>query len=162
MGKVNRVYLPDIVGRGYKTFWQSKQRYVIVKGSRASKKSKTAALWHIYMMMKYPLANTLVIRKTERTLKDSCYADLRWAIERLQVSHLWQAKQSPLELIYKPTGQKILFRGLDDPLKITSISVTVGILCWVWFEELYEILTEEDFNYVDESVRGYMPECFFK
>lgn len=162
MEKINKVYLPDIVGKGYKTFWKSKQRYVIVKGSRASKKSKTAALWHIYMMMKYPLANTLVIRKTERTLKDSCYADLRWAIERLRVSHLWQAKQSPLELIYKPTGQKILFRGLDDPLKITSISVTVGILCWVWFEELYEIMTEEDFNYVDESVRGYMPEGYFK
>lgn len=162
METVNKIYLPDIVGKGYATFWKSKCRYVIVKGSRASKKSKTAALWHIYHMMKYPLANTLVIRKTERTLKDSCYADLRWAIDRLGVSHLWQVKQSPLELIYKPTGQKILFRGLDDPLKITSISVTVGVLCWVWFEELYEILTEEDFNYVDESVRGYMPEGYFK
>lgn len=156
------IKLSEVVGKGYGDVWNSRCRYVIIKGSRASKKSKTTALWHIYHMMKYPLANSLVIRKTERTLKDSCFSDLRWAIHRLGVDHLWQCKMSPLEIVYKPTGQKILFRGLDDPLKITSISVDVGFLCWVWFEELYEILSEEDFDFVDESVRGELPEGYFK
>ena len=69
-GKVN-VKLPEIVGKGYGTFWRWQGRYRVCKGSRASKKSKTTALWYITNMMKYPDANTLVIRKTFRTLKDS-------------------------------------------------------------------------------------------
>ena len=82
--------------------------------------------------MKYPSSNLLVVRKVFRTLKDSCFTDLRWAINRLQVNAYWDIKESPLELTYKPTGQKILFRGLDDPMKITSITVSVGTLCWAW------------------------------
>lgn len=82
--------------------------------------------------MEYPLANTLVIRKTERTLKESCFAQLRWAINRLGVDEFWKARVSPLELEYLPTGQRILFRGCDDALKITSITVAKGHLCWGW------------------------------
>ena len=69
-GKVN-VRLPELVGKGYGTYWRYKGRYRVCKGSRASKKSKTTALWYITNMMKYPDANTLVVRKTYRTLKDS-------------------------------------------------------------------------------------------
>lgn len=106
------------------------------------------------MLMKYPEANLLVIRKVYRTLKDSCYTDLKWAIHRLGVEAYFEYKESPLEITYKPTGQKILFRGLDDPLKIASISVEVGYLCWCWIEEAYEINSEDDFNMIDESIRG--------
>ena len=67
--KKKKIYLPDIIGKGYKQFWNYKGRYRVVKGSRASKKSKTTALWYIYNMMKYQGANTLVVRKTFRTLK---------------------------------------------------------------------------------------------
>ena len=134
----------------------------MVKGSRASKKSKTTALWIIYNMMKYKNANTLVVRKVFRTLKDSCYSDLRWAINRFQVQDYWELKESPLEMTYKPTGQKILFRGFDDPLKITSISVSVGSLCWCWIEEAYELTDETAFNMLDESIRGIVEEPLFK
>lgn len=151
--KINKLYLPDIVGKGYKQFWNFKGRYRVVKGSRASKKSKTTALWFITNMMKYPQANTLVIRKTYRTLKDSCFTELKWAIHRLQVDNFWEIKESPLEMTYKPTGQKIYFRGLDDPLKVTSISVDIGVLCWLWIEEAYEITKEADFDVIDESIR---------
>ena len=157
-----KVYLPDIIGRGYKKFWNFKGRYRVVKGSRASKKSKTAALWFIYNLMKYDKSNLLVIRKTYRTLKDSCFTDLKWACERLKVSSLWDFKLSPLEATYKPTGQKILFRGLDDPLKITSITVEYGYLCWAWLEEAYEVMNEDDFNILDESIRGEMPDYLWK
>lgn len=149
--------LKELVGGGYKEFWNCKLRYRVVKGSRASKKSKTTALWYIHNMMKYPDANTLVVRQVFSTLKDSCYTELKWAINRLGVAEYWQCKESPLEMTYLPTGQKIYFRGMDDPLKLTSITVEVGYLCWVWVEEAYQIPLEKDFNTLDESIRGYIP-----
>lgn len=162
--KVNyqKIYLPDVVGKGYKTFWNFKGRYRVVKGSRASKKSKTAALFYIKKLMEYPEANLLVIRKTYRTLKDSCFTELKWAIKRLGVEQWWDAKESPLEITYRPTGQKIYFRGLDDPLKVTSITVDVGYLCWAWLEEAYEVMFEADFDTLDESIRGEVPDGLFK
>lgn len=160
--KTEKIYLPDIVGKGYKSFWNFRGRYRVVKGSRASKKSKTAALWFIYNLMKYSGSNLLVIRKTYRTLKDSCFTDLQWACQRLKCSRYWDFKLSPLEATYKPTGQKILFRGLDDPLKVTSITVPVGSLCWGWIEEAYELTSEEDFNTLDESIRGELPAGLWK
>jgi phage terminase large subunit len=155
-------YLPDIIGKGYKSFWNFRGRYRVVKGSRASKKSKTTALWYIYNLMKYPEANLLVVRKTFRTLKDSCFTDLKWAVHRWGVDHLWNFTLSPLEATYIPTGQKIYFRGLDDPLKVTSIAVDKGCLCWMWLEEAYEIMSESDFDMLDESIRGSTPEGLFK
>lgn len=110
--EVTNVSMQDIVGKGYAEFWNSRKRYIVCKGSRASKKSTTAALKIIVRMMQYPESNTLVIRQTAESLKDSCYAQLLWAIDRLGVSAWWRAKVSPLELEYLPTGQKILFRGL--------------------------------------------------
>lgn len=162
MDKVNKVHLPDVVGKGYKTFWNFKGRYKAVKGSRRSKKSKTTALWIITKMMEYKDANTLVVRKTYRTLKDSCFTELKWAIHRLGVDAWWDIKESPLEMTYKPTGQKIYFRGLDDPLKVTSITTEVGVLCWMWIEEAYEITSEDDFDTLEESMWGDCPEGLFK
>ena len=156
------VKLPEVVGKGYKAFWNFKGRYRVVKGSRASKKSKTTALWYITNIIKYPEANLLVVRKTYRTLKDSCFTELKWAARRLGVEDHFIFKESPLEITYKPTGQKIYFRGLDDPLKVTSVTVDVGCLCWMWIEEAYEVMKEDDFNILDESIRGECPEGLFK
>lgn len=156
------VRLPDVVGKSYGTYWNYKGRYRVVKGSRASKKSTTTAMNMIYRIMKYPDSNGLVVRKVFRTIKDSCFAQLKWAIHRLGVDDYWQATNSPLELIYRPTGQKILFRGLDDPLKVTSISVDKGIICFLWIEEAYEVMKEEDFDMLDESIRGEVPDGLFK
>ena len=106
----NVLSLQSIVGKGYAEYWHCKRRYRVCKGSRASKKSKTTALWIICNMMKYKEANTLVIRKTYRTLKDSCFKELKWAIH-------------------------------------------IGVLCWLWIEEAYEITKESDFDIIDESIR---------
>ena len=157
-----KINLPDIVGKGYATYWNYKGRYRVVKGGRGSKKSTTTALWIIYNMMKYPLANTLVIRRVFNTHKDSTYTQLKWASNILKVSHLWKFSKSPLEATYIPTGQKILFRGLDDPMSITSITVEHGHLCWCWFEEAFQVMNEDDFNKVDMSIRGELPKGYFK
>lgn len=157
-----RINLPQIVGKGYATYWNYKGRYRVVKGGRGSKKSTTTALWIIYNMMKYPLANTLVIRRVFNTHKDSTYTQLKWASNVLKVSHLWKFSKSPLEATYIPTNQKILFRGLDDPMSITSITVEHGHLCWCWFEEAFQVMNEDDFNKVDMSIRGELPKGYFK
>ena len=151
------VHLPSIVGKHYGEFWRFKGRYKAVKGSRASKKSSTQSLKVITEIIENPNINWLVVRKVERTLRDSCYAQLKWAIHRLKVDNFFKCSTSPLEITYKPTGQKILFRGLDDPLKVTSITVEVGSLCRLWIEEAYEITSEDAFDRLDESIRGQLP-----
>lgn len=156
--------LSTFVGGGYGEFWNFKGRYRVVKGSRASKKSKTTALWYASWLNKkgYEKANLVVFRKTYRTLKDSCFADLKWAFTTLGVIDDWTFTLSPLEAVRKSTGQKILFRGLDDSLKVTSITVEKGSLCWAWLEEAYELMSEEDFNTLDESIRGSVEAPLFK
>jgi phage terminase large subunit len=158
----SRVHLPDVVGRGYGEFWRCKTNYRVCKGSRASKKSKTTALNFISRIVEYRDSNLLVVRKTYRSLKDSCFTELKWAIHRLGLDQWWDVKESPLEMTYTPTGQKILFRGLDDPLKVASVTVSVGVLCWLWIEEAYEITDKSDFDTLNESIRGEMPEGLFR
>lgn len=164
ISRTDAVRVSDLVGGGYADFWKFKGRYRVVKGSRGSKKSKTTALWIIINMMKpkYKDANTLVIRKQFDKLRNSCFSDLLWAIRKTRCQDYWKASVSPLQLEYLPTGQKILFYGMDDSLKITSVSVEKGCLCWAWIEEAYQIESETDFNTVDESIRGEVPKGLFK
>lgn len=159
--------LPQLIGKGYKQFWNFTGRYRCLKGGRGSKKSTTASFWFPYNMMKYYhkyglKPNTLVVRRYYNTHRDSTFAQLKWAINRLGVSHLWKATKSPLELTYLPSGQRIMFRGLDDPQSITSITVEDGYLCWVWWEEAFQCTNEDDFNKVDMSIRGETPKPLFK
>lgn len=159
--------LPKVVGKGYASFWDFTGRYRVVKGGRGSKKSTTSALWFIYNMMEYyheydVKPNTLVLRRYYNTHRNSTYAQLRWAMKKLNVEHLWHCTLSPMEMTYKPSGQKILFRGLDDPQSVTSITVDEGHLCWTWWEEAFQITNEDDFNKIDLSIRGELPEPLFK
>lgn len=160
------INISKIIGKGYKGFWNTKKRYVIIKGSRGSKKSTTTSIKLIYNLMKYATKglypSILVIRRYGVTNKDSTYAQLQWAIDKLQVSHLFKFTTSPMQMVYKPTGQKILFRGLDEPQKITSITVKKGNICWVWFEEAYQIENESDFDKIDLSIRGILPDGLYK
>lgn len=156
-----RISLKALIGGHYERFWHSRARFVAVKGSKASKKSKTAALWLIWHLKRYPLANALVVRRYFSTLKDSCYADLIWAIERLGLSDEFTLRVSPLEIEHRYTGQKILFRGFDDAKKLASVTVPKGVICWVWIEEAYEVTNEEDFDRLNFSIRGQLPEGYF-
>lgn len=157
------INLPQAVGKGYGSFWNSRKRYRVLKGGKGSKKSATTALNLIYRMMKYPDSNALVVRFVMDTHRTSTFAQLKWAISRLGVPHLWKCTVSPMEMTYTPTGQRILFRGFDDVLKLASTTVDKGYLCWVWIEEAYEIPSEADFDKLDLSVpRGAVPPPLFK
>ncbi len=157
------VFLSKLVGKGYDDFWRSHARYRVLKGGKGSKKSATTAINIIYRIMAYKDANALVVRQVMDTHRTSTFAQLRWAIGRLGVAHLWKCTVSPMEMTYLPTGQKILFRGFDDVLKLASTTVDKGYLCWVWIEEAYEIPSEADFDKLDLSVpRGAVPPPLFK
>ena len=156
------IRLSEVIGGGYNQFWNFRGRYLVVKGSRGSKKSKTTALKIMFNLTKYPLSNALVIRQTFNTLRDSCWKELKWAAERFHVDREWNFTVTPLEATNKLTGQKIYFRGLDDPMKVTSITVDHGYLCYCWFQEAYEIKSEEAFNKIDLSLRGQLPDGYFR
>lgn len=156
------INIAKVVGKGYKRFWHSKKRYLALKGSRGSKKSTTTSLRQILHIMRYPLSNGVVFRRYEVLHRDSTFAQLKWAINQLGVRHLWTDKLSPMRLIYKPTNQQIMFRGLDNAESITSLTVEKGVLDWAWFEEAYQIEREDDFNKIDLSLRGEMPPGYFR
>lgn len=154
--------LKEKVGGGYNEFFRCTKRYRVVKGSRGSKKSKDTAIDVVKKIIEYPLCNWLCVRRYQNTLRDSMFSDILWAIHQFGMDDLFDPTVSPLQIIYKPTGQKILFRGLDEGTKVTSISVTRGVLNFVWVEEAYEITNEDDFNKLDLSIRGEVPEGYFK
>lgn len=162
-----KISIKRLIGKGYNKFWHCRKRYRVVKGSRGSKKSCTTALWIVSMMMefyhRYGLKpHSLVIRRFYNTHKNSTRAQLVWAINQLGVRHLWNVPKGDNTLTYILSGQQILFRGLDDPQSITSITVPDGYLCWVWIEEAFQITNEDDFNKIDMSIRGELPEPLFK
>ena len=158
---MTQIKIKDVIGKNYDLFWNDKHFYRVVKGSRGSKKSKTIAINMIYRIMKYPESNLLVIRRVFNTLRNSCRADLIWAINRLKVNHLWRVPKGEHTLTYLPTGQQILFAGLDHPLKLTSITVAQGYLNFVWIEEAFQIEKQEMFETLEESIRGILPPHLF-
>ena len=159
----SEIKMSQIVGGGYDEFWNCKKRYRVLKGGKGSKKSATTALNFIFRIMKEKDSNLLVVRQVMNTHRDSTYAQLQWAQERLGVTELWRNTVSPLEMVYKPTGQKIIFRGFDDVLKLASTTVSKGYLNFVWIEEAFEISDEADFDKLDLSVpRGSIPTPLYK
>ena len=124
-------------GFGTISAYALKHRYTHYEasGGRGSGKSSWASLTVVRLVMEHPDVHALVMRKVANTLRDSVYTQYRWAIEQLGVSEFWEARKSPLELIYRPTGQKILFRGADDPMKIKSIKPPFGYIGITHFEE---------------------------
>ncbi len=160
---ISEIKLSEIIGGGYDDFWKCKKRYRVLKGGKGSKKSSTTALNFIYRLMKYKGSNLLVVRQVMNTHRDSTFAQLEWAQEKLGVTHLWKNTVSPLGMVYLPTGQKIIFRGFDDVLKLASATVSTGYLNFVWIEEAFEIASESDFDKLDLSVpRGKLEAPLYK
>ena len=126
-----------------------------VYGGRGSTKSSWASLMAIRLIMEHPDIHGLVLRKVGNTLRDSVYAQYIWAIGQLGVAEYWDAKKNPLDLIYKPTGQRIMFRGADDPMKIKSIKTSFGYIGFTHFEEKDQFAGREELrNILQSTMRG--------
>ncbi len=141
------VYEPlydDIQRGGHTTYY--------LPGGRGSCKSSFVSLELIDGIMKDPEANGIVFRAVGATLRDSVFTQCLWAVDVLGVAHLWKAHVSPMQMTYIPTGQVIIFRGLDDPLKLKSIRPPHGRFKYIWFEELCEISGRNKLRSVLQSV----------
>ncbi|MBE6728988.1 MAG: PBSX family phage terminase large subunit [Ruminococcaceae bacterium] len=157
------IKVADLIGKGYDDFWNCEKRYRVLKGGKGSKKSSVTALNLIYRLMKYPKSNLLVIRAVMNTHRNSTFAVLSWAQKQLRVEKLWSNSLSNMEMTYLPTGQKIIFRGTDDVLKLAGLTVDTGYINFVWIEEAFEITKEEDFDKLDLTVpRGKLSDGLFK
>ncbi len=150
------VDLTDLIAPSfYDLHWdlkEGKHTHYKLKGGRGSTKSSFISIEIILGMMQDSEANAVCFRKVGNTLQESVYEQLLWAIDALQVNHLWHASLTPLRITYKPTGQRIAFRGMDDPNKAKSIKVRKGYFKYIWLEERAEMDGEEDERKVLQSM----------
>jgi PBSX family phage terminase large subunit len=124
-------------------------------GGRGSTKSSFVSLVFVYLIKNYPTMHLLAMRQVANTLRDSVYAQIQWAINELGFEDEFKCTTSPLEIEYKATGQKIYFRGADEPGKIKSIKTQFGYIGGLWFEELDQFHGEEAIRKIEQSaIRG--------
>lgn len=121
-------------------------------GGRGSTKSSFVSVEIILGIMKNADTNAVVLRKVGAYLKDSVFSQLEWAIEKLGVSDMWDIKASVPEMVYKKTGQKILFRGADKVQKLKSTKVTHGYIRYIWYEELDEFCGMKEIRSINQSM----------
>lgn len=158
MMKISDIIIPKFYSAHYHV-QNNTYTHFYLPGGRSSTKSSFVAIEIIYNMMRdynnNEFSNAVVLRKVTATCKDSVYANLLWAIDVLNVKEYWDAKLSPLSLIYKPSGQQILFRGSAnkrDYEKIKSIKFIKGYCKYAWFEELSEFDSLEEIRQINASL----------
>lgn len=154
-----RVKLSDLIAPSfYDLHWDIKEHkhtHYKLYGGRGSTKSSFISEEIIKGMMEGPEANAIAMRKVGRFLEESVFEQLLWAIEKLKVTDLWKVRYSPLGLTYKPFGNRIIFRGADDPQKIKSVKLKKGYFKYIWFEERAEFDgPEEERTILQSLMRG--------
>ncbi len=136
---MSEVRLSSVLGPAYfglaRDAFKHGHTHYDLSGGRGSLKSSAVSLIVPLIIISHPDTHALVLRKVGNTLRDSVYAQYIWAIGELGMASYWEAKKTPMELVYRPTGQKIMFRGADDPMKIKSIKVPFGYIGVTHFEE---------------------------
>ena len=152
--RLSEVLGPAFYGLAGDVFRHGHTHYDL-SGGRGSLKSSCVSLLVPLLLLTHPKAHALVLRKVANTLRDSVYTQYCWAISVLGMADSWVTRKSPLELIYRPTGQKILFRGADDPMKIKSIKVPFGYIAVTHFEEKDQFAGRAEIrNILQSTMRG--------
>lgn len=157
--QTTRVKLTDLIAPSfYDIHWdiaEHKHTHYKLPGGRGSTKSSFVSLEIILGMMQDPKANAIAMRKVGRFLEESVFEQLLWAIDSLGATDKWKVKKSPLGLTYIPYGNRIIFRGADDPKKIKSVKLKNGYFKYIWFEERAEFDgAEEERNILQSLMRG--------
>ena len=156
------IRITEIINENFHEFWKVSKNHeylkYVEKGGRGSAKSTHIGFRIIMDIMKYPIS-ALVVRKVGNTLSESVYEQLKECAEILGVYQYFEFKVSPLQIIYRPRGNKIIFRGADDPMKIKSLKVAKYPVAILWVEELAEFKTEDEIQTIEQSVlRAELPE----
>lgn len=163
-----QIKLSDVVLDEFKDFWKATKKdnflYYVLKGGRSSGKSAHISLNRVIETMKSPV-NGLVVRKHAKYLRESVFEQMKWAINELGVAHLFKMQVSPMQLIYRPTGNKVIFAGADDPQRIKGITSSEFPYTWAWVEELAEFRTEDEVEIIEDSIvreeTGYNYKMFY-
>lgn len=156
---MSEVRLSEIIGPAYhgvaRDAFEHRHTHYTELGGRGSLKSSYVSIMVPLLVMNNPRANALVLRKVGNTLRDSVFAQYQWGIEQLGMAGAWTARRTPMELVYRPTGQRIMFRGADDPMKIKSIKVERGYIAITHFEELDQFAGRQEIRTILQStMRG--------
>jgi len=157
--KPTQVKLTELIAPSfYELHWdiaEHKHTHYKLAGGRGSTKSSFISIELILGMMQDPNANAIAMRKIGRYLEESVFEQLLWAIDALGVTDKWKVRLSPLGLTYKPFGNRIIFRGADDPQKIKSVKLKTGYFKYIWFEERAEFDgPEEERTILQSLMRG--------
>ena len=137
--------LDDVINHGHSNY--------ILKGGRGSLKSSFIGFSIPLLMLEHPDVNALIVRKTAKTLRDSVYGQMQFAIDKLGLNSEFTCRVSPMQIKRIKTGQVILFRGLDDPMKIKSIKAPKGYFGITWFEEADQFSGMKEIRSVLQSAR---------
>ena len=153
-----------VIGTGYENGWYTncKARYRLFEGARNTKKSKDIIGYEvIHKIMNDELRNVMITRKNDNDLRQSAYENICGCIFDLDLQGKFKMTTNPLEITYRPTGQKIIFRGLNSPTSLNSITFRHGFLTDVYIEEAFELDSYDDFRKLDGSLRGKLPQGYF-
>lgn len=134
----------DVQVHGHTFYW--------LPGGRGSTKSSFVGIEVPLLLMQHPQCHAVVLRKVGNTIKNSVYPQIQWGIEQLGVADRFKCITSPHEITYKATGQKILFFGVDDPMKVKSIKLPFGYVGIVWYEELDQFSGMEEIRNLNQSL----------
>lgn len=124
----------------------------VFEGGRGGLKSSFVAFKIIELIKNNPQMHACITRQVAGTLKDSVYANMKWAINELGLMEEFECKVSPLEIKYIKTGQTIYFRGLDDETKLKSIKPEFGYIGILWKEEKDQMKGDAQERSVNQSV----------
>ena len=156
---MSEIRLSSVIGPAFhllaRDVFQHGHTHYDLSGGRGSLKSSCVSLLVPLILLANKNTHALVLRKVANTIRDSVYAQYLWAIGELGMASYWEAKVQPMELIYRPTGQKIMFRGADDPMKIKSIKVPFGYIAVTHFEEKDQFAGRAEIrNILQSTMRG--------
>ena len=147
--------IPDCFHQTIRDIRDKEHLEYVFKGGRGSTKSTTVGMTIVELMKNNHDIHAVVCRKVGNTIKDSVYNKIKWAIGKQEFTEEFDSKLSPMEITLKSTGQKIYFRGADDPDKIKSINPEFGYIGILWFEELDQFAGPEEIRKIEQSaIRG--------
>lgn len=152
------------VGKGYSRGWftNCKCRYRFFVGARNTKKSKVIIGYESIMkIISDERRNILICRQNDVDNRQTSFENICSCIYDLGFEKYFHITKMPLEITYKPTGQKIIFRGLNNPTSLNSLTFAKGFLTDVYIEEAFEIQSYEDFRKLDGSLRSKLPKGLF-
>ena len=156
---MSEIRLSTVLGSAFHSLardvFQHGHTHYDLSGGRGSLKSSCISILIPTLIVQNPGTHACVFRKVQNTIRDSVFSQYVWAIDKLGMAELWESRTSPLELIYKPTGQKIMFRGMDDPMKLKSIKAPFGYIAYTHFEEKDQFAGRKEIRTVLQStMRG--------